>query len=275
MNWQQIPNILTTEPSHMLIVVPSAFVGGLEDYFNWKRQAGIQLTIIEESEVHDGDGTALRNRIISELSTATPRIDYVELIGDETQIPVHYQHTDDPVSRFSDATYPGQFTNEGFFTELEGTDKYPDVFLGRWPVNTLNEAYNVAARTVNHELNTFSQDSLRFEKCVASADNSVPSQQQTIAQARLMMLGLGFESVDTVYASHGGNAEQMIQFVNDGRAFVNHRGSGWNQGWAGIQFYVNRVNDVADAGRLPVVTGIGCGVGKFDAPDNQCFGNSG
>ncbi|MBK6909826.1 MAG: T9SS type A sorting domain-containing protein [bacterium] len=272
MNWQQIPNILVREPSHMLVVVPNSFITPLEDYFNAKRQLGIELTIVPTSEIADGDGTALRNRLLTEIGNSSPRIDHVELIGDETQIPVHYQFTDDPVSRFSDATFPGNFTNEGFFTQLEGSDFFPDIFLGRWPVNNQLEARNVAARTMNHELDLFHSDSTRFERCVVSADNSEDSQQQTIAHAREMMLAEGFETVDTVYANDNPGPQLMIQLVNSGVTFVNHRGSGWNQGWAGINFYVSSVDLVQNPGELAVVTGIGCGVGKFDAPDDQCFG---
>ncbi|MBL0061895.1 MAG: T9SS type A sorting domain-containing protein [bacterium] len=100
----------------------------------------------------------------------------------------------------------------------------------------------------------------------------MPSQQITISYAREMLLEEGFEQVDTVWAADNPGPQQLINYVDDGVAFVNHRGSGWNQGWAGINFYYWTVPQISNPGLLCIVTGIGCGVAKFDAPDGQCFG---
>ncbi len=273
MNWQDIPNLMVREPSHILMIVPDPFLSFIQEYIVWKQQLGFIVTVVSESEIDDDNvGTQLRNRITSELDQSSPKIDYVILVGDENTVPAHLQRTEDPMSRFSDFSYPGDFTNEGYFTEVVGTDPFPDVFLGRWVVNNQSEARSIALRTIQHEKNTFASDSTRFERCAVSADNSVPSQQITIAYAREMMLQKGFEQVDTVWASDNGTAQQLINLVDDGVTFVNHRGSGWNQGWAGINFYYWTVPEISNSGKLCIVTGIGCGVAKFDAPDAQCFG---
>ncbi len=273
MNWQNIPNLMVREPSHILMFIPDAFISSMDAFVNWKRQMGMVVTIVPVSEINgDNNGNQLRARILTELNAASVRVDHVILAGDETVIPVHTQWTDDPVTRFSTFSLDGMFTNEGHFTELEGTDPFPDVFMGRWPVNLQTEFVTIANRTMAHESTPYAGDSLRFQRSVVSADHSVPSQRVTIAYSREMLLREGFQVVDTVYSQFNPSPERMVQAVNQGVTFVNHRGSGWNQGWAGISFYTWTVPQISNSTKLPIVTGIGCGVAKFDVGDAQCFG---
>jgi hypothetical protein len=274
MNWQDIPNLAVTEPSHILFVVPDSFLvsTNINAYVNWKRQLGYEVTVVPGSEIAGASGNNLRNRVLSELNAGEHRVDYVILAGDESQIPVHMLFTDDPRTRFSDASFPGEFTEEAHYTELEGTDPFPDVFLGRWVVNERQEFVTVTNKTMFHERTPFAVDSARFEHAIVSADNSVDSQRETIADSRMMLLDEGFETVDTVWADDHPSPQHMINLVNQGAALINHRGSGWNQGWAGINFYYWTVPELTNSGMPIIVTGIGCGVAKFDASNDQCFG---
>ncbi|MBK6767133.1 MAG: T9SS type A sorting domain-containing protein [bacterium] len=274
-NWTSIPNIDVSEPSHILAFIPELYTEPLADYILWKKQLGYEISVIPVEEIDDdASGNALRNRIIEVMSTASPRIDHVLLIGDENVIPVHDQYTDDPFTRFSDATYPGWFTNEGHYTELEGADVFPDVFLGRWVVNSVNEARSIMTRTLIHERTPFIADSARFEHAVVAADFTEVSQKMTKQRARQMMLSSGFDEVDTLWGESSPGPQALINLLSEGLTFVNYRGSGWEQGWAGIGFYYWNVPQIDNSGLLPIVTGIGCGVGKFDAPDGQCFGEA-
>ncbi|MCB9366638.1 MAG: T9SS type A sorting domain-containing protein [Calditrichaeota bacterium] len=274
-NWENIPNLDVSEPSHMLMIIPDNYIESLSDYVLWKRQLGTMVTIVPASEVaSDGTGATMRNRIQQELNDSSPRIDFVTLVGDETVLPVKMRATADPITRFSDFTYPGQFTNEGYFTELEGDDVFPDVFLGRWIVNTQSEALKIASRTMLHERNTFAADSLRFHHCAVAADFTEVTQRMTKQHVREMMLNAGFAEVDTLWGDENPGPQLLLNWLTEGLTYVNYRGSGWNTGWAGISFYVGTIQQINNPGKLPVVTGIGCGVGKFDVPENQCFGEA-
>lgn len=273
MNWQDIPNLMVRERSHLLMFVPDASIAGLQDYITWKQQLGMVVTVVPVSQIDDdNNGNILRQRIITELNQTSPYVDNVLLVGDETVIPVHMRWTDDPISRFSDFSFPGNFTNEAHYTELVGDDPFPDVFLGRWVANNQSEIRTIAAHALAHERDTFESDSLRFERCVVSADNTVDSQRETITYSRLMLLEEGFQEVDTVWAADSPSPQPMINSIGEGVTFVNHRGSGWNHGWAGINFDYFDIPSVSNSGKLCIVTGIGCGVAKFDAGDGQCFG---
>lgn len=274
-NWEYIPNILVNSESHLLMIVPNAYVSALSDYVRWKEQRGIKVTIIPENSIGSNpSGDDIRNRIISEVASSIPRVDYVILVGDETQLAVSMLATTDPPTRFSNQSHPelSPYTNEGHFCAIEGSDAFPDLFLGRWSVNSTAEVANLASKEILHERDTFLADSLRFERAVVAADNTDPSQRQTVRYVAHELAAHGFSDIDSVWAGDG--AQPMINAVDQGETFVNYRGSGWDWGWWGIQFWVPQVAQLNNIRKLPIVTGIGCGVAKFDAPEGQCFGEA-
>ncbi len=272
-NWEYIPNIHVNSESHLLMIVPNFYVSVLNDYVRWKEQRGIKVTIVPENSIGSNpNADDIQNRIISEVASSSPRIDYVILVGDETQLAVSMLATTDPPTRFSGASHPelSPYTNEGYFSDIEGSDTFPDLFIGRWSVNSPAEVVNLASKEILHERDTFAADSLRFERAVVAADNTELSQRQTVRYVAYELLAHGFSEIDSVWSGSG--AQPMIDAVDQGQTFVNYRGSGWDFGWWGIQFFVQQVAQLNNIRKLPIVTGIGCGVAKFDAPEGQCFG---
>ncbi|HEY3296236.1 MAG TPA: C25 family cysteine peptidase [bacterium] len=275
-NWEYIPNIMTGAQSHILMIVPDAtgsnFLPAVADFVRWKEQRGFKVTVVPKSSMGSNvSQLAVRNRIQSEMATSDPRIDFVILVGDEGKLPVDMLYTPDPMTEFNNASDPGLYTNEAYFSAVEGTDLFPDLFLGRWVANTSQDVMKIVSRTIQHEKNSFIIDSLRFTKATVAADDQDITQWQTVARTRDIMVAHGATAVDSIYGhSHGAN---MISDINLGRAFVNYRGEGWDFGWYGIDFYLQDIDVLTNAGRLPIVTGIGCGTGIFNTPtDNAGFG---
>jgi hypothetical protein len=277
-NWEYIPNIGNGEQSHILMIVPdvgtSNYVPSVQNFVRWKEQRGFKVTVLPLSSIGSNpSSTQLRNRIISELAASSPRIDYVILVGDETKLPVSMLHTDDPATIFSNMSDSGDYTNELAFAAVEGDDVFPDVFLGRWVVNTTQDVLKIATRSIAHERDTFAGDSARFAYATVAADEATPSQVTTKRRVREMLVDHGYASVDTIWGHDHGT--WMSSSINQGRAFVNYRGEGWNYGWYGIDFYVFDIPNLTNTNRLPIVTGIGCGVGIFNDPqDDAGFGEA-
>lgn len=276
-NWRDIPNYSVTVPSHILMIVPDQgsqnFVPNVQNFVRWKEQRGVKVTVLPRSSIGAAPiASAIRNRIIQERAAADPPIDFVILVGDESLLMPFYQYTADPPTRFSTQSLSGYYTSEGYFASLEGTDVFPDVFVGRWVVNTSQEVLNIVNRTVFHEKDPFRSDSARFTRSVVAADFTEPSQKETKRHVRRELLNRGFTVVDSVFVQNG--AERMRSRVELGQTFVNYRGSGWDFGWAGIGFYAPNIPNVNNTWKFPIVTGIGCGVGIFDGSDNSGFGET-
>ncbi|MFZ5433542.1 MAG: C25 family cysteine peptidase [Calditrichota bacterium] len=274
-NWDFIPNYFNTLGSHILMIVPDAngfnFIPAVQDFVKWKEQRGIKVTVVPKSSIGVVPSAfQIKARIQSEVNAADPPIDFVILVGDETVLTPYFQLTNDPPTRFSTASVSGNFTSENYFAELKGTDVFPDVFVGRWVVNTSAEVTKIVGRTLLHERDPFVADSLRFERAVVAADNTVASQKETKQHVRRELLSHGYSDVDTVFMQDG--AVRMINRVDLGQTFINYRGSGWDFGWAGIHFYYNDIASLNNIKKLPIVTGIGCGVGIFAGEENRAFG---
>lgn len=269
LNWEDIPNIFTTSPSHILMVVPQFgnynFMPHIQDYVTWKEQCGCIVSVVPSSVISTAKPTAaqIRQLVIDSLLTSPP-VDFVLLAGDETRLSTQSEFTDDPPTRFSTETVFGNYTSENYFSTVEGTDFFPDVFVGRWVVDLNDEVRKYVQRIINHERNTFASDSARFNRCVVAADMETPSQRQTKRDVRAALLGHGFAAVDSIWGNNV-NPTVLTNKVNSGIALLNYRGTGWSTGWAGINFWVNHIDDISNAGKLPVITGIGCGVCIFGA----------
>ncbi len=271
-NWEYIPNFYTTAPSHMLIIAPDYYIPLLAPFVKWKQQRGMQVDVLPTSDI-GANPTPLnvRNRIGAFVNTASNRVDYVLLVGDEHVLPVSAIFTNDPPTRFSTETFAGQYTNELYFSAILGTDVFPEVFIGRWVVNSETGVMNNVARVLAYERDTFAVDSLRFQRAAMAADFTENSQHVTKRDVRTVMLARGFTHIDSLWGP-GASGSLLIQWVNQGVNFVNYRGSGWADGWAGINFHLPEVESLNNVGRLPIVTGIGCGVGQFDSDFSEPYG---
>ena len=277
-NWEDIPNVHVTAPSHILMLVPQYggydYVPLVEDYVRWKEQRGDRVTVVATSAISSGLPNAARVRqLVVDSLQATPPVDFVVLVGDENRLPVRTQYTGDPPTRFSTETFSGSYTDESYFAAVEGNDVYPDVFLGRWVVDLPEEVLSYARRTVDHERNPCIQDSLRFTRALMASDMEVPSQRKTKRDVRTALLRNSFAAVDTVWG-HNVSPWQIINRVNSGVTFVNYRGTGWSYGWVGVNFYVDNIDDISDRYKLPIVTGIGCGAGIFGPGTGEGFGEA-
>jgi hypothetical protein len=269
-NWQDIPNYHSSQSSHLLIIVPdagvdSAYVNLIRPFIRWKEQRGTKVTLVRKSSIGSNPGASLiRARIISEVEVSSPRIDHVLLVGDETKIGVSMQFTADPYCRFTDFSYPGSYTNDQYYSTIEGTDVFPDVFVGRWVINSRDELQTVIARSLNHERDPMASDSARFLRAAVAADNELESQRGTKRKVASMLVDHGFLQVDSLWG-HGPqtNFSMWVDSINRGVNFINYRGQGWNYGWWGIGFFNPDIPNIQNVGKLPIVTGIGCGVGMF------------
>ncbi|MBU0690370.1 T9SS type A sorting domain-containing protein [bacterium] len=278
-NWEAIPDILNGADSHLLIICPDEYLAVIQNFVDWKEQRGMTVTVVALSSISSSPSAIqIKQRIQSEFISSSPRIDYVLLVGDESKIPPAYRFTEDPISRFSDYTYDdGSFTDENHYAAIgdnDDIDVFPEVFVGRWVVNNQSEVVSIANRSIFHERDVLLTENQRFSQAALAADFTEVTQAATKRHCREMLLERGFTRVDTLWAEPSPGPQNLVNWINEGVTFVNYRGSGWSFGWAGISFYLHTIANIANTGRLPIITAIGCGVGKYDVDDGQCFGEA-
>jgi hypothetical protein len=256
---------------HLLIITPDYLADYLDPMIEWKREKGIKVTrtLFSDIGANPSNASIIYNFLEEVYETWLDVPDYVLFVGDETEFPTHDTYTQDPYTMFSYYSYPGYFLNDNWFVCQDGNDYFPEFFQGRWVINTQNEADLLTTKVLLHERDLHWADSTWYEKAVVAADYTEPTMQTTKTWVKNRLLEHGFIRVDSVYS---GGSTLFASYVNNGRNYVNYRGAGWNYGWTGIPFYVSNVEGLYNYFKLPIVTGIGCGVAKFDVSDDDCFG---
>lgn len=253
-----------------LVVAPVTFTPYLEEWITWKETEGYNvITLSIESGT---TATALRQLIINAYSMLN-RPSYVLLVGDENQLPIR-------ASTFSYVwqgyPYSGQYTDDSFYSRLEGDDYLPDVYLGRWPARNVTDVQTMATKTFFWEV-TPTMETNYYPKALMSCSGLYQSQQTTKEQVAERLYRVHhYQTVFEEYNWNGSTLATIINSVNNGISILNYRGEGWTEGWTpmhGYHFSVVNVRTLANANKPLILTSIGCGVCNFSS-STPCFGET-
>ncbi len=133
-----------------LIITNDTFYDAVVPLAEWKTQKGIKATIVKTSEINPSGPTAneIRDYIMNAYNTWTPAPSYVLLVGDVEHLPTNYglPHPYDRHGGFHIAT-------DLYYGTVHGNDTFPDVFVGRLPVDTYIECVNLTYKIINYERN--------------------------------------------------------------------------------------------------------------------------
>jgi hypothetical protein len=155
----------------------------------WKRQKGLTTRIVDVANIPGGNTAA---NIIVYLQGAYdkwyPVPTYVLLVGDAEFIPTNYQTTHPTAHNNT------QIGTDLHYTTLDGTDYFPDLFLGRLSVDTVGELTNVVNKILDYEksppanANFYEDNGLvcLFEDDTDSPGDSSPEDGQEDATFRII-----------------------------------------------------------------------------------------
>jgi hypothetical protein len=249
----------------MLCIMPDAFVSDFQVYADWKRQSGIDIHITKFSDIgaNANDPTIIKNHIADAYHNWLYPPTYVLLVGDAEVLPVEI------------VNYDYSFPSEDYYVEIDGNDYFPEMMIGRFPVQT-NYALNVMInKAMSYEKSPNTTNTDWFKKGVCTSNDAYVSQIDTKRFTAKVMREDGGFLVDTLMSNPGCtmNLTDVIQTINDGRSFLNYRGEGWSYGWWAncYPFNTSDVSSINNGTKLTFVTSIGCGVCMFDVSGGNCF----
>ncbi len=139
--------LILTDPTFYNATDPNNPVVRLQ---NWKRRKGLLTEVVDVTTIAGGNTAAsIRTYLQNAYDTWDPAPTYVLLVGDADLVPrndgvLHDWHHDNlnnntPIG--TDLTY----------AELDGSDYFPDVFIGRLPVDSLAQAGDVVDKIIGYE----------------------------------------------------------------------------------------------------------------------------
>lgn len=275
-----------TDAMRMLIVTVPEFSEVMDDLARRRHSEGILTEVVTMDEVLASSGgrddaEALRNFIIDYKQAHG--LDFVLLGGDVEHVPVRYAFAMESQAGihpredslpcdlyFSDLDGDWDANNNGVFGEVEDeVDLYPDVWVGRLTVNTVQEAEDWFGKLVAYEdclEDGHLQDVLFLAEVLWYNPFTDGGIGKNLIHSRCLP---GFMSVTKLYQTLGNlSAYTTMMAMMEGQNLVNHNGHAWINGMSigptGIidAAFLNMVNS---GGRFSALMySIGCWPGAFD-----------
>jgi len=125
-------------------------------FAEWKRQKGYITRVVDLADIPAGqDAEDIRDYIQNAYDTWYPVPTYVLLVGDAEFLPTNYERADGTdIEHDANAFYNGaNLGTDLYYATVDGTDHYPDIFLGRISVDTLAETTDVIDKILAYEQN--------------------------------------------------------------------------------------------------------------------------
>jgi hypothetical protein len=256
---------------------------------------GLSPMVVDVNDLYDlfSDGVphpdAIRDGLRHIFNTwPEPRLRYVLLLGDAswdwhglsypnpTFIPTHYYPSTEP-----------DYSSDAYFA-MVGDGEIPQFAIGRLPVKTPEEAEGAVDKliTYDRELDEGgSPGDWRHRIIFAASDN--PLYKNFLDQAVANFVEGNFD-LRRAYASDDSPldcTQELIDTINEGCAFVSYVGHGARYVWQTgttlarrardyeANFNPDRVDELFNGSKLPIIFGITCFTNNFDNPNpRNCIG---
>ncbi len=216
----------------------------LGDWLEWKRQRGWVLDFLTDEDVPSWTSYNIDNELEDRYETASPKFDYVAIIGDES-------------GSFSVPPGVGGYGGgDQIYSELAGDDILADVGVGRISVENVQQLNNYVAKIFNYERTPYMEDTAWYLRGMVNRSDgcSGVSKIMSLRYYRHALFDLGYTQVDT---SFGIGNSIAITRINNGVSFYGARGV---QG-TGLQ--IGNINSLSNDYMTPVVIDVTCGTGNW------------
>lgn len=250
------------ENDEMIIITTSKYKDATEKLAFWKNRSGIKTDVYEYPTDFNGTGDQAVKSLIQEKYN-TDKISYILIIGDFSDVPSPlYTQQEYDLTTAVDPTY----------TYLSGDDKKPDAFIGRFSVETEEQAMTVVNKNLNYECypKTMGTENTEwFTSCmgIASAEGS-PTDKVWLNGFKDTLFSYNYKTYDSAY-DPSATSSMISNAINSGKGWVNYMGHGDFELWATGEFQISHVNSLNNTGKLPIIISVACVNGEFK--DRTCF----
>jgi len=226
----------------------------VQDLIEWRHKTGFIVYTATTSEI-GSSSSSIKNYIenLYENSPNPPEI--VGLIGDTGGSYAIDYFTES----WSGYGGPGDFP----YSQLDGNDLFPEIFIGRISVNSSSDLSNVINKTLVYEkatyLNQIGDD--WYERGALCGDPTSSGQSTIITNEYVANIldAYGFEDVNGNYGA-GNYANWMENELEDGVLYMNYRGFMGTSG-----FGSSNINSASNGYKNPFAIFITCGTGSYNS----------
>jgi len=259
-----------TESGEMLIIAKSSYQASIQPLVNWKNESGIRTTVLE---LATGAASASIKTAINTFYTANPNLSYVLLIGDHQDLPTYsYGITGASEPLWSDS----------YYGQLEGTDYYPELMIGRLSGN-VSEVQKIVSKIIGYEKAPSTGNWMTKAGGIGSNEgygygDDGEADWEHLRNIGTKLTGFGYTTVHEFYdASQGGNdadndptATMISTAINQGIGLLNYTGHGALDIMSSGSYTNMDVNNLTNTGSFPFVVSVACNNGTFVGGTSLC-----
>ena len=260
---------LNSQRGSYLIISPDNMIDHLGELVSFKRSQGFDLYLKPLSVV--GSTAAEIKQLIENTLLDDPMLEYVLLIGDVDGVAAMPSFYYGPENDVTDQKY----------THILGEDFFPDVFIGRFSIDSISELIVMIRKTINYHRQPLATNSSWLDKALVVAgnySNTVPipiTPKWTSYWVQELLYDNGYSSVDTVFYPPTQQGASLIQnYINNGVGIVNYRGWGDANGWHYPEFHVGDVVALNNGWMTPIFTSFVCNSNDFANNVDPCLGEA-
>ncbi len=252
------------DEGELLVICPDRFADAMQPFVDWKNQSGRPTTMARLSDIGGNNADLIKNYIRSHYENPDENLCYVLLVGD-----------------YADLT-PKSMSNGAsdiWFGQLEGSDYYPEIFVGRFSAESNADVTNQVNKVIYYERDITAQAEwldkgvgIGSSEGAGSGHNGGESDYEHIEYIRDTLLHYTYSEVSQHYhgVGVGTNAAMLRENFNNGASLCNYCNHGSQTSWYVGSFNNSQVNALTNDYKWPVVWSTACLNGQFDY-SQPCF----
>ncbi len=281
--------LLDPDDIEYVIIADDAHAAAFAPLADWKSQKGVPATIVTVQWIdatYAGDDTQERIRAFIADAYETWGSVWILLGGDTDWVPARHAYAmtceagghaldDDLAADLYYADLDGDWNLDGDDTYGEtddDVDLYPEVFVGRAPVTSVEEAEVFVGKVLDYE--RASASGVELDMLMAAEilwDD--PFTDSGIALNRIDRDSVPprFDPITKLYETLGNESvTSVVEAINAGKGHFLHSGHAWYTVMGCGEGYMNRshADALTNAMGLPVVYSIGCWPAAFDLEES-------
>ncbi|MDR0830373.1 MAG: C25 family cysteine peptidase [Prevotellaceae bacterium] len=253
----------SSDVEKMLIICYDGFLNEMQPFVNHKNSIGLPTEMVSVSAA--GNTSAAIKQFIQNKYNADNQLTFVLLVGDNNQVPTFIVS-----GKGSDPSY----------SLLSGNDSYPDIFVGRFSAENVNQVNTMVNRTIAYE-NMQKEQTMWYNHGLGIASSQGTGDDgeydyEHLRNIRQELLNWHYTDVSELYDGSQGvvdaagnpTVSMVADVVNNGVSLINYTGHGDVDRWVTSIFTNSNVNSLINS-NFPFIFSVACLNGDFVS--STCF----
>jgi hypothetical protein len=237
-----------------LVISATTYATQVQPLVNWKNLKGVKSMLVTLTQT-GSTAAQIKAYIQNAYDTWDIPPEYVLLVGDTEQLPAYYSET----------------WTDDYYGNLEGSDYFVDVMIGRLSVDTQAQCSTMVAKVLSYERTPLEGNpQWPASALLTVADDNLPGDAVYYRNTWFiydLMDPAGMAPIDTLFGRNDVTQSEVYQSLNAGRGFVNYRGvASWE--WM-YPFNIN-TSSLTNTNKLSVVISATCGTGTYQDDGFLC-----